>query len=221
LAGRLGISWQDAMTSKQIMLTLSLAALCVAVTLLGGCQKEQRVDAVKAPYEARQVFAVAPLRNESGSAYADGVRIADKITAQLALTKGLDTLPVNRVLSAMQALGLSAVTNKGDAIRLRQMLGVDGLVVGTITAYDPYEPPKLGLSLELYLDSRLVWQGSGFDTQKLSRSASDPTATLPTVAGPRDSPFRPSRVFTTRPIPTSMTCWWLMPPSGAWTVGER
>lgn len=171
------------MTSKQIMLTLSLVALVGVVALQTGCQTEKRVDTVKAPYESRQVFAVAPLRNESGSAYANGVALADKLTYQLSLTKGIDTLPVNRVLAAMDALGMTAVTNKGEAIRLRQTLGVDGLVVGTVSAYDPYEPPKLGLSLELYLDPKLVWHGSGIDTRQLSRAATDPAATMPTYTG--------------------------------------
>ena len=29
-------------------------------------------------------------------------------------------------------------------------MGVDGLIVGSITAFDPYDPPVLGLSLALY-----------------------------------------------------------------------
>jgi len=167
------------MTSKQIMLILSPAVLLCAAMLLSGCQKPQRIDTVRAPYPARQVFAVAPLRNESGSRYADGVRLADKLTQRLALVRGIDTLPVNRVLSAMNALGMQRVASKTDALQLRQVLGVDALVVGTITAYDPYNPPKLGLNLELYLDARFAWQGSELDTRKLSSAATD----RPAVAG--------------------------------------
>lgn len=171
------------MTSKQIVLILLSAVLCGAPGWLVGCQKPQRLDTVVAPYPQRQVFAVAPLRNESGSAFADGDRLADKITQRLALTRGIDVLPVNRALAAMDALGLDRIGSKADAIRLQQTLGVDGLVVGTVTAYEPYTPPKLGLNLELYLDARLAWSGSEIDTRKLSSAATDDSAQIPGAGG--------------------------------------
>lgn len=168
------------MTSKQIMLILSSAVLAAGAALtLPGCEQPQRIEHTVAPYHTRQVFAVAPLRNESGSRYADGARLADKLTQRLALTRGIDTLPVNRVLAAMDALGIDRIANKGDAIRLRQTLGVDGLVVGTVTAYEPYDPPKLGLNLELYLDDRLAWSGGELDTRELSAASTDRHSELP------------------------------------------
>ena len=127
----------------------ALAALC-----LGACATTVAVERPTSPYEGRRVFAVAPLANESGSAHANGVRTADCVAAQLSLARGLDVVSLNRVLSGMQALGLSGVHNTDDAHRLREYLQVDGLVVGLITAYDPYDPPTLGLVLELYLGQR-------------------------------------------------------------------
>lgn len=184
------------MTSKQIMLILSSAVLAGGVMLsLGGCEQPQRIASTVAPYETRQVFAVAPLRNESGSAYVDGARLADKLTQRLALTRGLDTLPVNRVLAAMEALGIDRIADKGDAIRLRQTLGVDGLVVGTVTAYEPYNPPKLGMNLELYLADRLVWSGSELDTRELSAAATDRNSELPGGEAGRRQPVTALGVF--------------------------
>jgi hypothetical protein len=167
------------MTSKQIMLIVASTALLAVLFPASGCMQPKRQPHAVAPYETRRVFAVAPLRNESGNRFADGIRLADKLTERLALTRGLDTLPVNRVLAAMEALGLTGIDDKGDALRLREVLGVDGLVVGSITAYDPYEPPKLGLNLELYLDGRTVWEGSGLDTRGLSASPTNPRSELP------------------------------------------
>ena len=164
------------MTSKQIMLILTRSALLLSLGLLVlGCQRPRRQPLPVAPYETRQVFAVAPIRNESGSGFADGTRLADKLTQQLALTRGVDTLPVNRVLSAMQALSLDRIQNQADALRLRQVLGVDGLVLGSLTTYDPYDPPKLGLNLELYFGDRAAFSrpGSDLDTRELSAAASD------------------------------------------------
>lgn len=173
---------QDALTSEQVTTIrpnllgprrrVALAGLVILAALVAGCTSGPRraVD-LAGPYEQRQVFAVVPLRNESGSQYVDGVRLADRLSEQLTLTAQIDTAPVNRVLAAMDRLGLSEVSNKGQALQLRQALGIDGLLVGTVTSYDPYDPPKLGMNIELYLDPK--HESAKFDIRKLSRAASD------------------------------------------------
>lgn len=155
------------MTSKQAMLAATLAALVlsplVGCEYIGLSRPEARLST---PYDQRQVWAVAPLRNESGSRFADGVALADDLTQQLTLVRGIETVPVNRVLAAMQTLRMSAVASKDDALRLRQALGVDGLIAGSLTAWDPYDPPKIGIAVELYLDP--VHASAALDTRRLT-----------------------------------------------------
>lgn len=165
------------MTSEKVMLkawaprTILVMVLGVALTLVAGCQSPP--DQLEAgPYPQRQVLAVAPMRNESGSLTPDGAALADELARQLELIPGIDTLPVNRVLAAMQAIQLPAVTSPTDAQRLRSALGVDALVVGTISDYDVYNPPKLGLSVELYGDERQPWYQT-LDTRRLTSAAVD------------------------------------------------
>lgn len=141
------------MTSEQVRLILTLLTV-VAATCLAGCAGRGPDPATIAPYGSRQVWAVVPLRNESGSRFADSYRIADRLVWEFEEIQGIDVLPVNRVLQAMQAQGLQAVTTREDALALREVLGVDGLIVGSITAYDPYDPLRLGLSLDLYTGAR-------------------------------------------------------------------
>lgn len=173
---------QDALTSEQVITILpsllgsrrriGLAGLVCLAAMLAACTTGgQRAADLRAPYEQRQVFAVVPLRNESGSQYADGVRLADRLSEQLTVTAQIDTVPVNRVLAAMERLGLAEVSNKGQALQLRQALGVDGLLAGTVTSFDPYDPPKLGMNVELYLDPK--HESAKFDIRLLSRAASD------------------------------------------------
>ena len=122
-------------------------ALCVI-----GCSKPKPRDApLVSPYATRKVWAVAPLSNESGTLTADGVRLADKLAQQLATVENLAVLPVNRTLAAMDALQMPVISSPADAETLRATMGVDGLVVGNVTAYDPYDPPKIGMALELYV----------------------------------------------------------------------
>ena len=133
------------------MLVWRLAALVLLVAAVG-CASRRPVlpPPLRSPYPERRIVAVAPLRNESGSLAADAVRLADHLTRALEEVLGLDAVPVNRVLSAMDALGLGGVATPEDAHLLREALGADAIVVGTVTAYDPYDPPTLGLTLELF-----------------------------------------------------------------------
>jgi hypothetical protein len=127
--------------------------LAVAVLLVGGCisnrpQSQQSLS--QTPFDQRHVWAVLPLLNESGSLNADGLLVADQLARHLENVPNLDMLSVNRVLAKMQTLGMDAVNNPAEAMALLKSLGADGLVVGVITSYDPYDPPKLGMTLELY-----------------------------------------------------------------------
>ena len=161
------------MTSKQIMLILS--ALMVALPF--GCTMPAPVDRAVSPYGGRRVVAVAPLRNESGSQQVDALRVTDQLTAEVARVRGLDTVPVNRVLATMRSLDMAGINSPADAHRLRERLGVDGLVVGSITAYDPYDPPTLGLAVELYRGERDPGgTGHALDPHALSRAPRLPGA---------------------------------------------
>ncbi len=177
------------MTSEQAMwMVLALALLASGCHYRGAKQSQ----GLSAPYGERQVWAVAPLRNESGSLHANGLKAADHLAQRLETAKGIDVLPVNRVLAALEALQMQGVTSTEDAIKLRGMLGVDGLVVGTITAYDPYDPLKLGLIIELYVDARRD-SFKSTDVRKLVRAATDEMS-LPNQ--PKQRPSQPVSVVS-------------------------
>ncbi len=154
------------MKSEQAMwMVVALAVFAAGCQYLGADKPEK----LTAPYGERQVWAVAPLRNESGSLYADGLKTADQLAQRLETVIGVDTLPVNRVLAAMRAQEMSEVTSADDVSQLRDVLGVDAMVIGSITAYDPYDPPKLGLIIELYFNPRRE-NAQATDLQKLVRA---------------------------------------------------
>ena len=156
------------MTSKQVMLTL-------AVTALGGCIN-LGVEPLSSPYPQRLVFAVGPLENESGSLEADGVKMADLLARQLETASNIDVLPVNRTLEAMEAQKMSRIEHPAQARELLATLGADALVVGTISQYDPYDPPKLGVAIELYLDPRSQSAPPTLNVRRLTKTASGPAA---------------------------------------------
>lgn len=126
--------------------------------LMGGCS--QRKDELLVPPEisvspydslkGEPLWAVAPLNNESGTSAADVMQISDALVAKVQEVRGVACIPMNRTLLAMRRLGMSRVTTPSDAVKLAEALGVDAIIAGSITAYDPYEPPKIGLTLGLF-----------------------------------------------------------------------
>lgn len=96
------------------------------------------------------VWAVAPLNNESGVSIVDPLEVSDRLARQIHAADGLDAIPLNRTIAAMRALNMAYVGTPADARRLAEALGADAIVVGTMTAWDPYNPPKIGLSLALF-----------------------------------------------------------------------
>ena len=161
------------MTSRQVMLTVQHAALLALLVAAVGCNLTGPGDKpeLASPHPPGQVWAVAPLHNESGSRSVDTLRLTDRLVAHVERVDGIDTLPLNRVLATMQRMEMPAVTSVNDALALRRTLHVDAVVAGTVSAYDPYDPPKLGLIVELYHvgadDTR------GVDIRGISRAATD------------------------------------------------
>ncbi|QYK46838.1 MAG: hypothetical protein KF838_08565 [Phycisphaeraceae bacterium] len=156
-----------------------IASCCTLFALVAcsGTQTERVLTPPRvlvAPYDTTRgetLWAVAPLRNESGTTLIDGFEITDKVILAVEEVRGIRCLPLNRVIETMRSLEMMAVRTPDDAQRLASALRVDGLIVGSITAYDPYNPPRIGLALALYSNS--AGSGTNLDTRTLSTQATD------------------------------------------------
>lgn len=170
------------MTTEQRMQLKFAVPLALAATL-AGCtttSTDLRLPApLVAPYDARSgdvLWAVAPLRNETGVSVVDGAAIADTLAATFQEARGISTTPVNRTLAAMRAIEMDEVASGADARRLALAMGVDGVIVGTVTAWDPYDPPRLGLSLALYSrpgGERMIDDAAVVDPRSLTASPTE------------------------------------------------
>ncbi len=151
------------------------SALLLAMTL--GCQPDPMPDRLISPFPDEQIWAVAPLGNASGTSVADGTVLADRLAQAIdADVPGIHTIPVNRVLSALAANGMTEPQTLEQANLLCRALGVDGLILGEISAYDPYDPPKYGVSLLLVLQDRPLGAMASFDPHELMRMHTDVAA---------------------------------------------
>jgi hypothetical protein len=142
---------QDAMTSAQSMKpAMLIAALAACVCACNSQEKLQPPSVLFSPYNRPQIWAVAPLANESGVSTVRTDQIADALVEQIVQTQGLHAMPLNRVFAAMRKLQIRSIASPMEANALMIALQVDGLIVGTVTAYDPYSPLKLGAAVQLY-----------------------------------------------------------------------
>jgi hypothetical protein len=126
-----------------------------------------------APAYAPRSFAVAPALNLSGQRGPDPLLQADLVYQELQQVRGITVVPVNRVVQAYAGLRLRQVESPADAHAVCEALGVDALVVPTITAYDPYDPPKMGASVQLFVSQSRDRQGQ-LDLRQLSRASVEP-----------------------------------------------
>jgi len=175
------------MTSAQTMLaSVYLAAfLVISMITMGGCEMGQKREnmlppgVIVSPYDTSAgdvLWAVIPPINESGTSLADDLVIGDSIVAAVQGIRGVRCLPLNRSIQALRALGFSrGIQSSSDATKVAEYLGVDGVIAGSITAYDPYDPPVLGLALALYARPGAMANSTQvkLDTRVLSMAFSD------------------------------------------------
>lgn len=150
-----------------------LIASAVASGTLGGCNNPSPIqpETIVSPFARDGLWGVVPFANESGVSSVDSAKVADAFTAELEQVEGISTVPVNRVILAMRRLGLPTVSTQAEARAVMNALGLDGLVVGTVTAWNPYPPPTMGAAAQVFIrpDREVVAVG---DTRNLTRSPS-------------------------------------------------
>lgn len=145
------------------------------VAALAGCRHEKPYGSevqLSLPGRRAQTWAIAPAVNISGQ-QVDPLLQADLVYQQLQQVHGLTVVPVNRVVEVYVSLRLENVQSQEQAELVCQLLGCDALLVPSVTAYDPYNPPKFGVALQLFLRGGAV-QTSGVDPRELARRASPP-----------------------------------------------
>lgn len=150
---------------------LSVTVL-LGIAVLVGCRGSRRFEPVTIanPTQGSMTIAVAPALNLSGSPDFDANRFADLMASELSFAEGISVIPVSRVLGVLATQGRQHVQSPTHALEVAGLLGADAILVFAVTEYDPYEPPSIGISAELY--GARPWMRSGApDPQALSRQA--------------------------------------------------
>src|SRR5262245_15215586 len=136
-------------------LTLLAAALLCAVS--SGCLAlPDRILEPQFHNPFPQIYRVAvlPFFNQSAEPTVDGEAVAMAYYNELQMIPGLEVMPVG---VARQMLAASITANAGreprsgiEFQRLARQMGVDAVLVGSVTEFSPYYPPRMGLAVDWY-----------------------------------------------------------------------
>jgi hypothetical protein len=129
-----------------------LTLLIIATLTSSGCQlfpEIARQPTLHNPFPQLSKVAVAPFFNLSNEPTVDGRKFALAYYNELQLVPGYEVVPVGVVEKTMRDTN-NQLTGPEDARRLAQSLGVDAVVIGAITDYTPYYPPRCALQVEWY-----------------------------------------------------------------------
>ena len=119
----------------------------LAAVLAPGCALVQ--IGVTNPIPGLSTVAVAPFLNLSAERATDGRRFALAYATELQKVPGFEVIPVGVTETAMVDAKID-LNDVDDVIKLAKVLRVDAVVVGAVTDYSPYYPPRIGLQVNWY-----------------------------------------------------------------------
>ncbi|TWU14234.1 hypothetical protein CA54_30770 [Symmachiella macrocystis] len=126
-----------------------LLALTVCLLFSGCIVLQPRAEN---PFPNMNTIAVVPFFNQSampGEINDLGRTFGLAYASELQKIHGYDVLPLGTVETAILENRLQ-FRNENDVLELARLLEVDAVVIGTITAFDPWYPPKIGLKVNWY-----------------------------------------------------------------------
>ena len=131
---------------------MRLAIAIGVLVLVCGCgllPQTVQQPTIHNPFPQLTKMAVAPFFNLSSEPTVDGRQFAEDYFAALQSIPGFEVVPVGVTEKAMRANGIQ-LNGPDQARQLAQILGVDAVVIGAVTDFSPYYPPRCGLQVEWY-----------------------------------------------------------------------
>jgi hypothetical protein len=101
------------------------------------------------PFPQLSRVAIAPFFNLSDEPTVDGRKFALSYFAELQAVPGFEVVPLGVVEEAIIAHQVD-LSRPEEARRLARVLSVDVVVIGSVTDYSPYYPPRCGMRVEWY-----------------------------------------------------------------------
>ncbi len=101
------------------------------------------------PFPQLSRVAVLPFYNQSDDPTIDQDQVAIAYYNELQAIPGFEVIPVGVAKQLVVASGISPRSSQ-DFQELARYMDVDAIVVGSVTEFDPYYPPRMGISVRWY-----------------------------------------------------------------------
>jgi hypothetical protein len=131
------------------MRTFMLLALLLSMTGCGLLPEISHEPVIRNPFPQLSRVGVAPFINLSDEATVDTREFAIAYFNELQATPGFEVVPLAVVETTIRQHGIR-LEHPSEARRLAQLLGVDAVVIGAVTEYTPYYPPRCGLQVQWF-----------------------------------------------------------------------
>ncbi len=114
-------------------------------------EKRER-DSVHNPFPQLKRVAVLPFFNQSGEPTVDTELVAEKYYQALQAVPGFEVLPVGvaKAQWLRYSMQYGEPTSGADFQRLAQMMGVEAIVVGSVTDFEAFYPPRMAMTVHWY-----------------------------------------------------------------------
>ncbi|MCO6047143.1 hypothetical protein NG895_24865 [Aeoliella sp. ICT_H6.2] len=130
-----------------------LCSLILLTTLATGCSlvlpEVATMPVVHNPFPQLSRVAVLPFFNLSDEPTVNGRQFALAYFAELQAVPGFEVIPLGVVEEAILENNINTADPE-EVRRLGNILGADAVVVGAVTDYTPYYPPRCGMRVEWY-----------------------------------------------------------------------
>ena len=147
-----GLLLHKALISIMLRHIKSVLAMLLGLSVISGCSMLPDIahqPTVHNPFPQLSRIAIAPFFNASTEPTVDGRQFAVAYFNELQDIPGFEVVPVGIVETQMRAKKI-ALNGPEDVQRLARDLEVDAVVVGVVTDFSPYYPPRLGLQVKWF-----------------------------------------------------------------------
>ncbi len=129
-----------------ILLVLGLFSGC---TLIPETRQQERIHN---PFPQLQRIAVLPFFNQSSEPTVDTDLVAEKYYAALQAVPGFEVLPVGvaKAQWMQYSMAYGEPTTGAEFQQLAKQMGVEAIVVGSVTDYAAYYPPRMAMTVHWY-----------------------------------------------------------------------
>lgn len=127
----------------------------VLIAFSGGCSlfpETRQRDVIHNPFPQLKRIAVLPFFNQSSQPTVNTELVAEKYYAALQSVPGFEVLPigVTKAQWLQYSLTRGEPSTGSDFQELARMMGVEAIVVGSVTDFDAYYPPRMAMTVHWY-----------------------------------------------------------------------